>query len=422
MLIEKLSQTHAAVYRRRLKTLALFCLINFTIGALYVWSVFGFALAPHLSALTGTTVTHQSLGFIFGVASGILPFMMLAGGWVNDRFGPKLVIAAGGVLIGIGYLLAARSTTVSELMLGYGCLVGIGTGLINGCTISSAVKLFPDRRGFAGGLVTASLGTGAAVLPFAASALIASVGIENTLAVFGFATAAIIVPAALLTERAPEGFAAALCPAFAEGGARTDKDWLGMIRSRTFLPLALLFMTSAVMGLMLLSSVSGIAQSQIGMSAAAAALAVSVLSIANTAGRFLSGTLSDRFGRVETLIFGLIVSMFGLLCLAMADHGEVTLFFAGLIGVGLCFGAFFGIFPSLVADEYGPTHNSVNFSILTLGYSVGGLLGPVLLKSTGDYGFAAAYYICLSIAGFGLLLAALYKFIKKSESGVLSLS
>ena len=414
--VNNLTSAAAAALKRRRLTLALFCLINFTTGALYVWSVFSSALAAHLTALTGTPVTHQSLGYIFGIASGVTPFMMIAGGWVNDRFGPKAVIGAGGALIGAGYLLAAGAKTPFELMLFYGFGVGIGTGLVNGCTINTAVKLFPDRRGFAGGLVTASLGIGAAVLPFAATGLIDLLGITETLRLFGLASGLLIVPAALMTVRCPAGFAQELCPSSETGrSVGPDMNWVQMIRTRTFWPLAMLFMTSALMGLMLLSSVSGIAQAQIGLSAGAAALAVSVISLANTAGRFLSGTISDRFGRVETLSIGLVSALLGLTLLALSGEGDLLAFFAGLAGVGLCFGGFIGIYPSLVADEYGPTHNSVNFSILMLGYSVGGLVGPALLKATAPYGFSFAYFVCMGIAVAGLGFAALFKWMKSER-------
>lgn len=75
---------------------------------------------------------------------------MLAGGYINDKFGPRFVIAAGGLFIGIGYLLCAVSESISMLYIAYGLLVGIGTGMVNGCTINCAVKFFPDKRGFAG--------------------------------------------------------------------------------------------------------------------------------------------------------------------------------------------------------------------------------------------------------------------------------
>ncbi len=406
------------VRQRRGRYLAAFCLINFCTGALYVWSVFAGPLSERLSMIAGSAVTTAQLGSVFGLATGITPVLMLAGGIVNDRMGPRAVISLGGLAIAAGYLLSAFASSASMLYLTYGLLVGAGTGLVNGCTINTAVKFFPDRRGFAGGAVTACLGIGAAVLPLAAGALIASVGIELTFIVFGLVSGVIIVAAALVTAKCPDNFASA----FAAPGRRTsvsavDLNWLGMLKSPTFVPLAILFIMSTTMGLMLLSNIANIARSQVGVSTAAAAMAVSVISIANTAGRFVSGSLSDRLGRIPTLAITLLLALAGFALLSAAGTGDTTLFFTGITAIGLCFGAFVGIYPGLVADEYGARHNSVNFSVMAFGYSIGGFAGPMLLRwaDTGD-GFTRAYFVCAAAAVIGLACAGFYLLIKRRQT------
>ena len=106
-------------------------------------------------------------------------------------------------------------------------------------------------------------------------------------------------------------------------------NWLEMVRTPLFYPLFILFTSSAMMGLMLLSNISAIAQEQVGAGAGLAALGVSVISIANTSGRFLSGTLSDRIGRIPTLVLVLVVALAGLGMLVSAGHGDTGLFFCG---------------------------------------------------------------------------------------------
>lgn len=143
-----------------------------------------------------------------------------------------------------------------------------------------------------------------------------------------------------------------------------------------------------------------------GAGAGLAALGVSVISIANTSGRFLSGTLSDRIGRIPTLVLVLVVALAGLGMLVSAGHGDTGLFFAGIVGIGTCFGAFIGTYPSLVADEYGPKHNSVNFSLMMFGYSVGGLTGPLLIRWANAGGdFSRAYMVCVAAAVVGIVCA-----------------
>lgn len=382
--------------------------MNFCTGALYVWSVFAGPLAGELTAASGTLVRTSDLAPVFGLATGVTPFLMLAGGFVNDRFGPKLTIAFGGAAIAAGYAATACAATIGMLYAGYGLCVGVGTGLVNGCTINSAVKWFPDCRGFAGGLVTACLGVGAAVLPFAARGLIEACGIAQTLLVFGTCSGLVIVLCALKTRKCPDDLQAAF--GLSGGSPRTIEpeslQWFEMVRTLRFYPLFLLFASSAMMGLMLLSNISSIAEEQVGAGAALAALSVSVISVANTSGRFLSGTLSDRFGRIPTLILMLLAALTGLAMLMSAGRGDTGLFFAGIVCVGLCFGAFIGTYPSLVADEYGPKHNSVNFSLMMLGYSAGGLAGPMLIRwANAGGGFERAYMVCIAAALAGIVCA-----------------
>lgn len=97
------------------------------------------ALAAKLTA-AGTPTTAAALAPVFGVASGLTPFLMIAGGFINDRFGARWVIFLGGLALAAGYFSCLLASTVTNLYVSYGVLVGLGTGLINGCTINSAVK------------------------------------------------------------------------------------------------------------------------------------------------------------------------------------------------------------------------------------------------------------------------------------------
>lgn len=362
----------------------------------------------------GRLLTASDLGTVFGLATGITPILMIIGGYINDRFGPKLIISLGGVFVGVGYILCGAAQSISMLYVSYGILVGVGTGMVNGCTINAAVKLFPDRRGFAGGTVTAFLGVGAACLPFAVNALINQFGVSTACVVFGLFAGILIPLCALFTFQCPVDFASHF-PQRTASAQKTglNVNWVGMIKSPLFIPLFLLFITGSTMGLMLISSLSGIAQTQIGMSVQAAAFAVSVISIANTCGRFFSGVISDLIGRVQTLVVMLLIAIAGFVLLIDAGRGQELYFMLGIIAVGLCYGAFIGTYPSLVADEFGHAHNSVNFSLMMTGYSVGGFGGPILLQWSANEGtFTNAYLLCIGAAVLGVVCAAIFFLLK----------
>ena len=115
----------------------------------------------------------------------------------------------------------------------------------------------------------------------------------------------------------------------------------------------LMLTCGAVFGMMTISQASPIAENMIGMSVGAATAAVSILALFNAAGRVLAGWISDRIGRINTLFSMLILAVIGLGLLYISGTGSVATFYIGISVVGLCFGAFMGVFPGFTADQFG---------------------------------------------------------------------
>lgn len=127
------------------------CLINLCIGSLYAWSVFATPMAEYLTMITGNEV--KGLAIIFTIANSVGPVTMISGGAINDKLGPKWVIFIGGLLFGGGMILSGFATSIGMLTMTYGLGVGLGVGMVYGCTVSNSVKFFPDRKGLIGGMV-----------------------------------------------------------------------------------------------------------------------------------------------------------------------------------------------------------------------------------------------------------------------------
>ena len=193
--------------KKRWLLLTAACVINLCAGSIYAWSVFAPPLAERLSLITGTAVTAGSLAAAFSLANGIAPIPMILGGWINDRFGPRAIIPAGGIVMGLGFYLAATAVTPLELILGYGLGFGLGLGLVYGSSVNTTLKFFPDHRGLAGGIATAVYGLSSVILPPVAHALIETEGIEAALLTLGGVFAIVIVAGGLLLEKCPDAFA-----------------------------------------------------------------------------------------------------------------------------------------------------------------------------------------------------------------------
>src|SRR6202043_2916589 len=113
-------------------------------------------------------------------------------GYLIDRVGPKLMVAAGGALIGGAWLINSRADSLFLLYTG-AAVGGIGAGIIYSAAIGNALKWFPDRRGLASGLTSAGFGVGSAITVVPISNMIHSSGYESTFLYFGIAQGLIIM-------------------------------------------------------------------------------------------------------------------------------------------------------------------------------------------------------------------------------------
>lgn len=399
--------------KRRWLVLAASCFVNLCIGSLYAWSVFAAPMGAHLSALAGADV--GSLALVFSVANAVGPVTMISGGAVNDRIGPRWVVLAGGALFGAGMIASGFATSVPMLTVSYGLGCGLGMGMVYGATVSNAVKFFPDKRGFVGGITTASYGISSVIVPVVANLLISQFDVTAAFKILGASMALIMCVSALFIERCPEGFApAGWHPADAgegKGAPARDKDWRGMLADPAFYVMLAMLCCGAFAGLMVVSQASIVAQDLAGFSAAQAAVAVSALALANTAGRIVAGMLSDKLGPVATLRLVFVLLICGMSALFASSASAVALFVGGLLVVGLCFGSVMGVYPGFTALRFGSKNNSVNYGIMFIGFALAGILGPsimnVLASLFGSY--QPAFAVAAALGAVGIVLTFAYE-------------
>src|ERR1700722_20085434 len=163
----------------------------------YVWSLFTKPLGAALA------VSPAALQVTFSLLIVLQTFFSPLQGWLIDRFGPRLLIAVGGALSGLGWVLAAYATSLWTLYLSYGIVCGLGTGIVYVGGVGQVVRWFPDARGFAAGMVAAGYGMGAILTTFPISASLASSGYQVTLQQYGIVFAIVGILAALGLTRPP---------------------------------------------------------------------------------------------------------------------------------------------------------------------------------------------------------------------------
>lgn len=401
------------IMKKRWGILAASCMATLCIGSIYAWSAFSSPMAEYLSECTGREIT--SLAVIYSVANAIAPVTLICGGYFNDKIGTKGVLIAGALVFGLGMITSGFATSVGMLMITYGLGLGLGQGLVYGVAVTNTVKFFPDKSGFAGGLVTACYGASSIIVPPIASMLAQAYHVTTAFKVIGGVMLAVLFIAAFIIKPCPKDFTLGAASQSA-GDAKDQKAETAPVRSFTpaemlrqpaFYLMLLIMMCGAFSGMMVISQASQIAQEMMGMSASTAALIVSLIAVFNMLGRLASGTLSDKIGAIGTLSITFAASIAaGVLMFAFAA-GSAVVFCVCLMIIGFGFGSVMGIYPGFTIRKFGPKHNGVNYGIMYIGFSLAGILGPTIMtklhESTGHYQPAFLVAAGLVLAGEILL-------------------
>ena len=125
----------------------------------------------------------------------------------------------------------------------------------------------------------------------------------------------------------------------------------------------------------------------------------------------IAGYLSDLIGRINMLTIMLVLAILGLLMLYFSQEGETAKFYIGISVIGLCFGAFMGVYPGFTADQFGAKNNSVNYGIMFIGFAAAGYVGPTIMSKmyavTGVY--QPSFLVAMGLAAVGLILSFVYR-------------
>lgn len=404
-------ETIVSVDKKRWIILVAACLVNLCLGSVYAWSVFSASMADYFNEVLGLNVTSGDLAIVYTIANSVGPITMISGGWFNDRMGPKMVIALGGIMYSVGMIASGFATGISFLIVTYGLIGGLGIGMAYGSTISTCVKYFPDKRGLIGGITTAVYGGSSVILPPIITIIVNHADATVAFKVVGAAFLVIVVLCSFFLEPCPDGYVPEGYVAPKEQDNSMDMDWKDMLRTPVFYIMLFLLTSGAFSGMMVISQASSIAQNMIGMTVAAASAAVSVLALFNALGRVCAGYISDKIGRINTLTAACVLSIAGMLCLYISGAGALVMFYVGIALVGVSFGSFMGVFPGFTADQFGARHNSVNYGIMFIGFAMAGYFGPQIMRSVynGSGAYRNAFLIACVLSGIGIVLTMLYR-------------
>ena len=302
--------------------------------------------------------------------------------YLVDRYGPALMVAIGGVLVGVAWAL--NSTAASLPMLYVAAVVGgIGAGIVYGTAVGNALKWFPDRRGLAAGLTAAGFGAGSAFTVVPIANMIQARGYELTFLYFGIGQGAMVVLVALLL-RAPRS---GEVPEAAARVPQTVRDHgpVEMLRTPAFWLLYVMFTMVATGGLVAVAQLAPMAKdfkiadvpvSLLGLTMAALPFALSLDRVLNGLTRPFFGWVSDHIGRENTMFIAFLAEAAGIALLLRLVH--VPTMFVVLSGlVFFAWGEIYSLFPAISADLFGRRYATTNYGLLYTAKGTASLLVPI---------------------------------------------
>jgi OFA family oxalate/formate antiporter-like MFS transporter len=395
-------------------------LLQFSIGAVYAWSVFAKALqkAPdfHLSKVEAATPFEVTIGMIF-IGTYI-------GGRIQDKKGPRMVALVGGVLYGIGTIGASFAHGHSDLPLliaTYGVISGFGLGVAYIVPIAMLQKWFPDKRGLITGLAVGGFGFGAVLTSPVAQRLIDSEPNQPTRAFLPLGIAYLImsVIGSFFFRNPPEGYTVPGWQPATEGRVvGTGRDYTPgeALRTPQWYLLMLILALNTAAGISLISQAAASATDIAGYTAGAAAGAVAIFALFNGAGRIVWAALSDKTGRM--VAFGLMLGLQAVCFLLLPHAHSAGLFFVLGAIIYLCYGGGFGTMPATAGDYFGVKNAGAIYGAMIVAWSIGGVVGPQIAATLigSDKNYVLAYTTIGVIAFLALILPAVTKLPRTRQS------
>jgi MFS transporter, OFA family, oxalate/formate antiporter len=348
----------------------------------YGWTLF----TGPLTKATGWKLSEVQWGWTLFIA--LETWAMSLCGWMIDKRGPRVLMTIAGVLCGVGWAGLGQAPTLTALYASY-ALAGLGAAMVYCGCIGVALKWFPDKRGLAAGIIAAGFGAGSSLFIPVMSYVIRVQDYRAAFLYTGIFQGLLIIVAAQFLGGS--GIALPVTASTAKPKARShgyDFTSPEMLRTPQFYVLYLAMLMMGIGGLMVTANASAVGKS-LGIGSAFITTALSLNAVANGAGRFFWGWVSDHLGRERTMVIAFLLQSLFLASVLTVGKKSGPLFIISLALVFFTWGEVYSIFPSVTADFFGAKNASSNYSFMysTKGVAsiVGGGIAALLFERTGSW-------------------------------------
>ncbi len=334
-------------------------------------------------------------------------------GYLVDRFGPRIVVLGGGLLVGISWVMNASATSLGGLYVA-AAIGGTGAGAVYGTSVGNSLKWFTDRRGLAAGLTAAGFGAGSALTVVPIANLIKASGYQTAFLRFGILQGLCVMIFALFLRAPRPGEVPQAIAARRVQQTLRDYTPQEALRTGMFWVMYLMFVMVATGGLMAVAQLAPIAKdfkvaeipvSLIGITLPALSFALTIDRIMNGITRPFFGWVSDHLGRENTMFGAFLLEGIGiLLLLRFAANPTLFVVLSGL--VFFAWGEIYSLFPATCADIYGKKFCTTIYGLLYTAKGTAALLVPLTSVLSQRSGWSAVF-VAAAVLNFAAAALAL---------------
>jgi MFS family permease len=371
-------------------------MVGVTYGLNYSFAVFFKPLAAYFSW------DRETVSLVYSVAMVFRGAVSIGTGWLADRYGARTVMLFCGALMGAGFLLSSRVTTLWQLFLTYGVVEAIGLSGTFGIVTAAVSRWFRARRGLALGIVASGSGVGTLLLVPAVERLVAAVDWSRAFVVVGIAAGVVMVAAAALLREPPALAATGVRAPRREAEGATVKEALRDPRM-LLIGLAFLFFFFGIQIVM----VHLVAHAtDAGIDPLVAATFISVIGAASIAGRLAIGVGADRIGLYKTLLFTRVFLVLAFVLLLFSRSVWSFYVFAAVFSIP--YGGEIPQIPLAIGRFFGTKAMATLMGFVVFVVTVGGALGPwvagTIFDATGSYDWAFIAGALAAAVSLGMVL------------------
>ncbi|MFB9262438.1 oxalate/formate MFS antiporter [Bradyrhizobium erythrophlei] len=331
--------------------------------------------------------------------------------WFVDKYGPRIVVMFGGVMIALSWVLNSYADSLT-LLYAAAVIGGIGAGAVYGTCVGNALKWFPDRRGLAAGATAAGFGAGAAITVVPIASMIAASGYQAAFLDFGIGQGLIVFVLAFFI-RPPDVSTPPRKKQLNLPQTKIDFTPPQVLRSPIFWVMYLVFVMVAAGGLMTAAQIAPIAHDYkiantpvtlAGFQMAALTFAISLDRIFDGFGRPFFGWVSDTIGREHTMFIAFGTAALMLLTLSTYGHNPLVFVLATAVYFGV-FGEIYSLFPATCGDTFGSKFATTNNGMLYTAKGTASLLVPAASLIAANYGWQAVFVVAVGLNATAALMA-----------------